>query len=168
MAPTVEMFAGGLAEVLVLDVTYHSGLDHKSTDRATPRLLVTFVHAIQTSFGSVWDWLWNPGSDKECSKISSNLVGHKGRSRENFFEVSQWAWSCRPACPVPRGWPAYPCPGGCGCRAPSHLLSRGLHYPGDSQYSECVARNRMCPGKRTHDLCRLASCNVDRILMDSP
>ena len=87
MAPTVEMFAGGLAEVLVLDVTYHSGLDHKSTDRATPRLLVTFVHAIQTSFGSVWDWLWNPGSDKECSKISSNLVGHKGRIRENFFEV---------------------------------------------------------------------------------
>ena len=92
MAPTVEMFAGGLAEVLVLDVTYmlaqtslaagfggadvlheasvagnavdnsgglavqlsldldnsvgssglhHSGLDHKTTDRATPRLTFT-------------------------------------------------------------------------------------------------------------------------------
>ena len=86
---------GGLAVQLSLDLNHsvsgsglhHSGLDHKTTNRASPKLFVTFVHAIQTSFGSVWDWSWNPGSDKECSKISSNLVSHKGRSRENFFEV---------------------------------------------------------------------------------
>jgi len=30
MAPTVEMFAGGLAEVLVLDVTYVQGHDKRT------------------------------------------------------------------------------------------------------------------------------------------
>ena len=60
---------------------------HKNTHRTASPVLLAPMHTIHTSFFSVGDGSWDPGSDQKGPQISIDLVGSKGGCWENLTQI---------------------------------------------------------------------------------